>query len=112
MDDPIDGAAFTTWVDRHHGSPARGDATVVDNLSVHEVRSARKLLKDTGVELLVVPPYNPEPNPVEMIFAGCKHRFERPTNTPRMLHGAGSGLSSTSLSPANARDTFVMPAMR
>ena len=99
------------WIDQCHAPPAPGDAVIADNLSVHEVRPERILLEDARTELLFLP-YSPKSNPVETVLAGCKHRFERPTNAPRRHRGAGSGLSSTSLPPTSARDAFVMPAMR
>jgi transposase len=49
-----------------------GDVVVMDNLACHKRRRTRMLIEDAGAELLFLPPYSPDLNPIEMIFAKLK----------------------------------------
>ena len=51
----------------------RGDVVVLDNLSSHKRAHTRKLIEAAGAELIFLPPYSPDLNPIEMIFAKVKH---------------------------------------
>jgi transposase len=49
-----------------------GDVVVLDNLSSHKRASTRASIESAGVTLLFLPPYSPDLNPIEMIFAKVK----------------------------------------
>lgn len=49
-----------------------GDLVVMDNLSSHKSHRTRQLIAAAGAELLFLPPYSPDLNPIEMIFAKIK----------------------------------------
>jgi transposase len=49
-----------------------GDVVVMDNLSSHKRRRTRELIQARGAELVFLPPYSPDLNPIEMIFAKTK----------------------------------------
>jgi transposase len=49
-----------------------GDVVVLDNLSSHKRARTRELVEGTGATLLFLPPYSPDLNPIEMIFAKVK----------------------------------------
>ena len=46
-----------------------GDVVIMDNLSSHKRARTRELIEAAGAELLFLPPYSPDLNPIEMIFA-------------------------------------------
>jgi transposase len=46
-----------------------GDVVVMDNLSSHKGVRARELIEAAGARLLFLPPYSPDLNPIEMVFA-------------------------------------------
>ena len=46
---------------------------VMDNLGVHRPRRLRELVEQRGCELLYLPSYSPELNPIEEAFAKIKH---------------------------------------
>jgi len=50
-----------------------GDVVVMDNLSSHKRQRTRERIEAAGAELLFLPPYSPDFNPIEMIFAKVKH---------------------------------------
>jgi transposase len=50
-----------------------GDVVVMDNLSSHKRPRTRELIEAAGARVLFLPPYSPDLNPIEMIFAKAKH---------------------------------------
>ena len=49
-----------------------GDMIVMDNLSSHKVNGVRKLIEKAGADLLYLPPYSPDLNPIEKAWAKLK----------------------------------------
>lgn len=49
-----------------------GDIVVMDNLSSHKRARTRELIESAGTQLLYLPPYSPDLNPIEMIFSKVK----------------------------------------
>jgi len=49
----------------------------MDNLSSHKNEAARKAIEDAGAELLFLPPYSPDLNPIEQVFAKLKHLLRK-----------------------------------
>lgn len=49
-----------------------GDCVIWDNLSVHKTCAVRKLFEKAEVELLFLPPYSPDLNPIEMCWSKLK----------------------------------------
>ncbi len=44
----------------------------MDNLSVHKSKEVRRLIEDAGCELLFLPPYSPDMNPIKEAFSKVK----------------------------------------
>ena len=51
---------------------APGDIVVMDNLASHKRPKVRELIEAAGARLLFLPPYSPDFNPIEMLFAKLK----------------------------------------
>jgi transposase len=49
-----------------------GDVVVMDNLSSHKVTGVRESIEATGAELLYLPPYSPDLNPIEKAWSKLK----------------------------------------
>jgi transposase len=49
-----------------------GDTVVMDNLSSHKRARTRQLIEAAGAQVLYLPPYSPDLNPIEMVFAKVK----------------------------------------
>jgi transposase len=49
-----------------------GDVVVMDNLSAHKVDQVRQQIEAEGAELLYLPPYSPDLNPIEKAWAKLK----------------------------------------
>jgi transposase len=64
---------FETFIERMLRPALRpGQIVVMDNLSAHKGERVRELIEERGCELLFLPPYSPDLNPVEMAFAKVK----------------------------------------
>jgi len=50
----------------------RGQIVVMDNLSVHRGAWVRELIEEKGAEVLLLPPYSPDFNPIEEAFSKVK----------------------------------------
>tara|TARA_R110000772_G_scaffold3695_9_gene13142 strand:- start:43 stop:534 length:492 start_codon:yes stop_codon:yes gene_type:complete len=73
FDGPINGEAFTAWVEQFLAPALKlGDTVILDNLSSHKGTKARELIKAVGAELVFLPPYSPDFNPIEKAFAKLK----------------------------------------
>ena len=49
-----------------------GDVVVMDNLSAHKRASIGALIAGAGAELVYLPPYSPDLNPIEMVWSKVK----------------------------------------
>lgn len=73
VDGPIDGDVFESFVAQVLVPELRrGDVVVLDNLSSHKRDRTRELIEAVGAELVFLPPYSPDLNPIEMVFAKVK----------------------------------------
>jgi len=74
LDGPIDREVFEAYVERVLAPTLRvGQVVVMDNLSVHKGERVRKLIEHRSCELLYLPPYSPDLNPIEEAFSKVKH---------------------------------------
>jgi transposase len=73
FDGPINGKLFRAWVEQFLIPTLRpGDIVVLDNLGSHKGRAVRRAIRRAGAHLLFLPPYSPDLNPIEMMFAKLK----------------------------------------
>lgn len=73
IDGPLNGPLFLAWVEQHLAPTlAPGDIVVMDNLSSHKVAGVREAIEATGAQLLYLPPYSPDLNPIELAFSKFK----------------------------------------
>jgi transposase len=77
-DEPMDGEMFLAWV-RQFLAPTLqpGDIVVLDNLSSHKVKGVREAIAAVGATPLYLPPYSPDLNPIEKLFAKLKALLRR-----------------------------------
>ena len=50
----------------------RGDIVVMDNLGSHKGTEIRTAIRSAGARLAFLPPYSPDLNPIEQVFAKMK----------------------------------------
>jgi transposase len=73
IDGAVNGEIFLTYI-RQVLVPTlrRGDVVVMDNLGSHKVPGVREAIEAAGATLVYIPPYSPDLNPIEMVFAKIK----------------------------------------
>jgi transposase len=49
-----------------------GDVVIIDNLGSHKGKAVRQAIRSVGAKLLFLPPYSPDLNPIEQLFAKLK----------------------------------------
>jgi transposase len=73
IDGAINGDLFRGWVEQHLVPTLRaGDIVVMDNLNSHKVGGVREAIEGAGAEVLYLPPYSPDLNPIETVFSKFK----------------------------------------
>ncbi len=73
FDGPINGCLFLAWVTQFPVPTLQaGDIVMLDNLGSHKGIAVRRAIRDAGAHLLFLPPYSPDLNPIEMVFAKLK----------------------------------------
>jgi transposase len=73
LDGPINGCLFLAWVIQFLVPTLQpGDIVVLDNLDSHKSVAVRRAIRSAGAHLLFLPPYSPDLNPIEMVFAKLK----------------------------------------
>jgi transposase len=78
LDGPINRLAFETYVERVLVPELRpGDIVIMDNLSSHKRAGVRETIRAAGAELLFLPPYSPDLNPIEMAFSKLKAHLRK-----------------------------------
>jgi transposase len=73
VDGPMTGEVFRAYVEQML-APALspGDVVVLDNLAAHKVAGVQEAIRAVGASLLYLPPYSPDLNPIEQLFAKLK----------------------------------------
>jgi transposase len=73
LDGPINGGAFLAYVEQFLVPTLKpGDIVVLDNLGSHKGKAVRQAIRRAGAKLLFLPPYSPDLNPIEQLFAKLK----------------------------------------
>ena len=73
LDGPMNGDIFRAWTEQFLAPVLRpGDIVVMDNLPSHKVSGIRQAIEAQGAMLLYLPPYSPDLNPIEQVFAKFK----------------------------------------
>lgn len=73
LDGPINGDSFLAYVEQLLvPTLSPGDIVVMDNLGSHKGRAVRRAIRAAGAHLFFLPPYSPDLNPIEQVFAKLK----------------------------------------
>ena len=97
LDGPMTGEAFRAYVEQML-APALspGDVVVMDNLAAHKVAGVREAVRAVGASVLYLPPYSPDLNPIEQLFAKLKALLRKAAARTKDLlwHTIGQALDS------------------
>ena len=81
-----------------------GDVVVMDNLSVHKSERVREIIEEAGAEVLYLPPYSPDFNPIEEAFSKLKNLLRKAGARVReaLVEAIGEALSEVTGEDARA----------
>jgi transposase len=105
IDGPINGAIFKKYVETQLLATLRpGDIVVLDNLGSHKGKEVRRIVRKAGARLFFLPPYSPDLNPIEQLFAKVKHAMRNAMGrTIENVHNALAAVLDT-IQPAECRN--------
>ena len=73
IDGPMNGELFRAYVEQFLAPTlSPGDIVVMDNLPAHKVKGVAEAITARGAELRYLPPYSPDLNLIEQLFAKLK----------------------------------------
>jgi transposase len=73
IDGPINGESFLAYVEQVLIPALKpGDIVIIDNLGSHKGKAVRRAIRAAGAKLFFLPPYSPDLNPIEQVFAKLK----------------------------------------
>ena len=99
---------FETYVERVLGPGLRGGQVVVmDNLSSHKGERVRELIEQRGCELLYLPSYSPDLNPIEEAFGKMKSLIRKVEARSREALLEAIGVAISAITGQDARGFFV-----
>ena len=89
FDDPMNGARFLAYIKQILVPTLKiGDVVIMNTLSSHKSSAVKQAIKAAGARLFFLPPYSPDLNPIEMVFAKLKRLLrkakERSNSLPSM----------------------------
>jgi transposase len=96
-------AVFETYIELVLAPELKlGQIVVMDNLSSHKGSRVRELIEGRGCELLYLPPYSPDLNPIEEAFAKLKALLRKAGARTReaLLEATGRALDAVTASDA------------
>jgi len=74
IDGPMNGERFRLYVENVLiPTLAPGDIVILDNLGSHKGQAVRSAIRAAGAKIFFLPPYSPDLNPIEQVFAKLKH---------------------------------------
>jgi transposase len=78
VDGPINGELFRLYVEKVLVPMLkRGDIVILDNLGSHKSKAVRAAIRAAGARLFFLPPYSPDLNPIEQVFAKLKQLLRK-----------------------------------
>ncbi len=102
-----DAEVFEAYLERvllPHLRPGR--IVVMDNLSAHKAQRVRELIEGAGCEVLYLPPYSPDLNPIEEAFAKVKGLLRKAEARTREALVEAMGRALDAVTARDARGFF------
>ena len=100
-------AVFEAYLERVLVPSLRpGQVVVMDNLSAHKGSRVRELIEGRGCELIYLPPYSPDFNPIEEAFAKIKGLLRKAEARSREVLIEAMGWALEMLTASDARNFF------
>jgi len=105
IEEATDGDIFLAYVEQVLcPTLAAGDVVVMDNLGAHKVKGVEELIQARGAEVLYLPPYSPDLNPIEKAWSKIKQllRAHGPRNTEALEQAISEAIARITAEDAQA----------
>ena len=100
-------AVFESYVERVLAPSLKsGQIVVLDNLAAHKSEKVTELVQARGCELLYLPPYSPDLNPIEEAFSKVKGILRKAGARTREALIQALGAAISAVTPGDARGYF------
>lgn len=99
VEGPTTREVFEAYLERVLAPTLRpGRMVVMDNLSAHKGGKVKEIIEGRGCELLYLPPYSPDLNPIEQVFSKVKWLLRKAEARTResLIEAMGLALSAVS----------------
>ncbi len=83
-----------------------GQIVIMDNLSAHKSERVRELIEESGCEVLYLPPYSPDYNPIEEAFSKIKGILKKARAQSRETLVEAMGWAITAVSSSDVEGFF------
>lgn len=103
VEGPTTATVFEAYIEKALVPSLRcGQIVVVDNLSAHKSERVRALLEERGSQLLYLPPYSPDLNPIEQAFSKIKGALRKAGARTRegLIEALGAAISAVTAGDA------------
>jgi transposase len=98
---------FETYIEKVLAPALReGQVVVMDNLSSHKGSRIRDLIEGRGCELIYLPPYSPDFNPIEEAFSKIKALLRKAEARSRDALVEAMGRAISAVTPRDAQGFF------
>ncbi len=98
---------FETYIEKVLVPSLRaGQIVVMDNLGAHRPKRIRELIEQRGCELLYLPAYSPDYNPIEEAFAKIKNLLRKATARTKEALVEAIGAALSAVTAADVRGFF------
>lgn len=105
LDGAMTGEAFRAYIKQFLvPTLISGDVVVMDNLIVHKVAGIREDIEAVGATVLYLPPYSPDLNPIEQMFAKLKALLRKVAARSRDTLWDGVGHLIGTITPKECRN--------
>lgn len=107
IESPTDGDVFRAFLEQVLAPRLQpGHLVILDNLAAHKVEGVRPLIESRGAQLLYLPPYSPDFNPIEQAWSKLKQllRAVKARLLEQLEPAVGHAIAA--ITPENARAYF------
>lgn len=84
----------------------KGQIVVLDNLGAHRPKRVRELIEERDCELVYLPSYSPDLNPIEEAFAKIKNLLRKASARTKEALVEAIGVALSAITAEDARDFF------
>ena len=107
LDGAVNAELFTAYIEQVLVPMLQPDDIVImDNLPVHKVPAVRRAIEAAGAQLIFLPPYSPDLNPIEMVFSQMKAKLRNEAHRSREALWRALGRIANAITPTQCANYF------